>query len=112
MAKCKNCNHLTVEIEKCLGVEVPFNYCPKTLDNPDIEINRICNYYDPITNADRIRSMTDEELAEWLYNTCDFFESGTDDPRVSIWNLDTDEEEVIDDSYGDFLEWLRAERKR
>ena len=38
----------------------------------------MCNkkYFEPITNADRIRSMTDEELAELLRNyqcnTCDF----------------------------------------
>ena len=32
----------------------------------------MCNkkYFDPITNADRIRSMTDEKLAAWLGVYC------------------------------------------
>lgn len=37
---------------------------------PDDLAQRIANYKreHPITNADRIRSMTDEELAEWMAN--------------------------------------------
>ena len=38
----------------------------------------------PITNADRIRAMTDEELAEWLV-------------------------EVTEDNTPDWLDWLRQE---
>ena len=30
-----------------------------------------CEYAKPITNADRLRSMTDEELAEVIKNPCD-----------------------------------------
>lgn len=61
----------------------------------------------PQTNADRIRSMTDEELAEWITNMCDFERHG--EPYKSIYNLDTDNEEEIHDSYGDLLIWLKAE---
>lgn len=62
----------------------------------------------PQTNADRIRSMTDEELAEWLTNMTDDF--GEDEELYkSIYNLDTEKVEEIHDSYGDLLKWLRAE---
>ena len=61
----------------------------------------------PQTNADRIRSMTDEELAEWITNMCEFERHG--EPYKSIYNLDTDNEEEIHDSYGDLLRWLKAE---
>ena len=59
------------------------------------------------TNADRIRNMTDEELAEWITNMCEFERNG--EPYKSIYNLDTDNEEEIHDSYGDLLRWLKAE---
>lgn len=59
------------------------------------------------TNADRIRRMTDEELADWLHNMCDFEKD--EEPYKSIYNLDTEKEEEIHDSYGDLLNWLRSE---
>lgn len=61
------------------------------------------------TNADRIRSMSDEELADWLHNMCDFEKD--EEPYKSIYNLDTEQEEEIHDSYGDFLDWLQSEVK-
>ena len=59
------------------------------------------------TNADRIRNMTDEELAEWLTNMCNFEKD--EEPYKSIYNLDTEKEEEIHDSYGDLLKWLQSE---
>ena len=59
------------------------------------------------TNADRIRNMSDEELAEWLTNICDFEKD--EEPYKSIYNLDTEKEEEIHDSYGDLLKWLQSE---
>lgn len=48
-------------------------WCDKICDDPDIEIERDCIFYKSMTNGDRIRKMTDEELAkefglsiEWL----------------------------------------------
>lgn len=61
------------------------------------------------TNADRIRNMSDEELAEWLTNMCDFEKN--EEPYKSIYNLDTEQEEEIHDSYGDLLKWLQSEAK-
>ena len=62
---------------------------------------------DKQTNADRIRNMSDEELAEWLTNMCDIERHG--EPFKSIYNLGTEQEEEIHDSYGDLLNWLQSE---
>lgn len=59
------------------------------------------------TNADRIRNMSDEELAEWLTNMCNFKKD--EEPYKSIYNLETEKEEEIHDSYGDLLNWLQSE---
>ena len=59
------------------------------------------------TNADRIRNMSDEELAELITNMCDI--ERHEDPFKSIYNIDTDQEEEIHDSYGDLLKWLQSE---
>ena len=67
----------------------------------------IQNYETNHTNADRIRNMSDEELAEWLTNMCDFEKN--EEPYKSIYNLDTEQEEEIHDSYGDLLKWLQSE---
>lgn len=62
---------------------------------------------DKQTNADRIRNMSDEELAEWIRNMCDFEKD--EEPYKSIYNLDTEQEEEIHDSCGDLLKWLQSE---
>ena len=63
-----------------------------------------------MTNADRIRNMSDEELAEWLTNMCDI--ERHEEPYKSIYNLDTEKEEEIHDSYGDLLKWLQSEEEQ
>lgn len=63
------------------------------------------------TNGDRIRNMSDEELAEWLTNMTDDF--GDDEELYKfIYNLDTEKVEEIHDSYGDLLEWLQSEAEQ
>lgn len=62
------------------------------------------------TNADRIRDMSDEELAEWIHNMCEFEKD--EEPYRSIYNLDTEKEEEIHDSYGDLLKWLQSEAEQ
>ena len=59
------------------------------------------------TNAERIRNMTDEELAEWINNMCDF--ERNEEPYKSIYNLNTRTGEEIHDSYEDLLKWLQKE---
>lgn len=65
MAKCKNC----INFDRAITSDNEYicNWCEKIKDNPHEEIERECEYYESLTNADRIRSMTDEELAEFIY---------------------------------------------
>ena len=64
MAKCKNCKHLKYKDD---GRE-RYAWCPLIGDNPDLEFERFCGAFKKKTNADRIRSMTDEELRDFLYD--------------------------------------------
>lgn len=66
-----------------------------------------CRCDNRMTNADRVRNMSDEELAEWLTNMCDI--ERYEEPYKSIYNLDTGQEEEVHDSYGDLLNWLQSE---
>lgn len=68
MAKCKNCKHLGYLFD---GDEVGERvWCGNIADSPVLDMERDCEYYVPQTNADRIRSMTDEDLAEVLFGNC------------------------------------------
>lgn len=51
---CKNC------------VNLRNDWCEKAVDSPDPELERYRYYYKAATNADRIRAMSDEKLAELL----------------------------------------------
>ena len=51
---CKNCNNY-----RC-------DWCEKVVDSPDPNMPRTCQYFWGRTNADRIRAMSDEELAEFI----------------------------------------------
>ena len=65
MAKCKNCKNFEMAITS--DNEYVCNWCEKIKDNPYEEMERECEYYEAMSNADRIRSMTDEELEEYLW---------------------------------------------
>ena len=71
------------------------------------KVANIQNYETSRTNADRIRNMSDEELAEWLTNMCDI--ERHEEPYKSIYNLDTEQEEEIQDSDGDLRKGLQSE---
>ena len=49
---CKKCNNLVND------------WCEKMIDSPDPDMQRECQYFCEKTNADRVRAMSDEELAE------------------------------------------------
>lgn len=49
--KCRNCKHLDK------------GWCAHKIDSPDPELERECKDYMQATNADRIRAMSDEEMA-------------------------------------------------
>ena len=51
---CKKCNNLVND------------WCEKVIDSPDQDMQRDCRYFCEKTNADRIRSMTDYELKEFI----------------------------------------------
>ena len=51
---CKKCNNLVND------------WCEKLINKPNQNMQRDCQHFCEKTNADRIRSMTDEELAAWI----------------------------------------------
>ena len=59
--QCKKCRYLLKDKDG-------YNWCPnKTfVDDPDIDLIRNCEWYAAKTNADHIRSMTNDELARFL----------------------------------------------
>lgn len=56
--------------------------------------------YTPMTNADRIRAMTDEELAEWMAINTDCFYCKIKDKNICSLDEGTCTEE--------WLSWLKA----
>lgn len=57
-----------------------------------------------MSNADKIRTMTDEELAEWLHNIEPFEKD--EDYYISMAG-EGEQEIYIRDSYGDILKWMK-----
>ena len=53
MAKCLNCKRYDRKAKWCETID----------DSPDEDFERCCDVYEKMTNADRIRSMSDEDLA-------------------------------------------------
>ena len=99
MAKCKNCTNLynmSNENDEIVG-----KWCPKTNDSPDVESERECRHYKCMTQADRIRSMSDEELAE-------FIEQVSTDSMETI-SFGTKEYEEIWEHKETALQWLQSE---
>ena len=60
MPKCKNCKNIYNQSDE--NDVIVGKWCPKINDSPDIDMERDCEHYNSMTNADRIRSMSDEEL--------------------------------------------------
>ena len=57
MAKCNNCKNLET---KDNGFDA-YSWCEKINDCPHENIERNCEHYAPMTRADKIRSMTENE---------------------------------------------------
>ena len=53
---CKKCNNLVND------------WCEKVIDSPDQDMQRDCQHFREKTNADRIRAMSDFELAKAIEN--------------------------------------------
>lgn len=61
-----------------------------------------------MTNAEWIRSMSNEDLAIWLHNICSFVSLDEEEPYLSVLDNKGNDAE-IHDSFGDILHWLRKE---
>lgn len=64
MARCNNCKNLET---KDNGFDA-YSWCEKINDCPHEDIERDCEHYAPMTNADRIRSMTENEAIDKMKN--------------------------------------------
>ena len=77
------------------------HWCDMVADSPDENVERECCTYERMTNADRIRSFSDEELAEFIeqisIDSMDTFSFGTKDYE-EIW----EHKETA-------LQWLQSE---
>lgn len=73
MVKCNNCKNLET---KDNGFDA-YSWCEKINDCPHEDIERDCDHYVPMINADRIRSMTDEELLDFICSIETYDEGST-----------------------------------
>ena len=87
MAKCKNCTNLHE------------HWCEKIVDSPCEDTERECDQYKCMTQAERIRSMTDEELAKFLCKVKSDYQ----------W---MEHEFPSEEEYGEWEEWLQSEADR
>ena len=94
--KCKDCKVLTFVEE--YGEKYP--WCDMLDDCPNIEFERDCPKFERMSNADAIRNMSDEELAEFI--KC---------PRdMHLGDCRAEENETIPCSEC-ILQWLKSEVK-
>lgn len=98
MAKCKNCKNFFRSFEDVK----PFYWCEKIEDSPYGEMERECSYYKPKTNAERIRSMTDKELAKYLPMVSEFICQPTEE-CIKTYRGECEKTEEC------AMKWLRAE---
>ena len=67
---CKKCNNLVDD------------WCEKVIDSPDPDMQRDCQHFCEKTNAQKIRAMSDEELADMLWKTGRNYRAVCADPVV------------------------------
>ena len=82
---CKKCNNLVN------------GWCEKVIDSPDPDMQRDCQHFCEKTNADRIRSMTDDELNDLFH---DIYDAGEEDAVAYEWGQRTN-------SFEWTMEWLQ-----
>ena len=73
------------------------DWCEKVIDSPDPDMQRDCQHFREKTNADRIRSMTDDELNDLFH---DIYNAGVDDAVEYEWGHRTN-------SFEWTMEWLQ-----
>ena len=73
--KCKNCIHFDRQ-----------GWCEKAIDSPEPNREKGCYYFQQMTNADRIRQMSDEELADEVLRWFNWLNAVEwDDSRILEW---------------------------
>ena len=82
---CKKCNNLVND------------WCEKVVDSPDQDMQRDCQYFCEKTNAQKIRSMSDDELNELFH---EIYNAGVDDAFEYEWGHRTN-------SFEWTMEWLQ-----
>ena len=99
MIKCNTCRHLCKRRDEDGTL---YDWCGNILDSPDKDWERDCKYYQVATNADRIRAMSDEELAEFMaLNTDCYYCRAKDNDRCAS---------LATTPCGDiWLDWLKQE---
>ena len=68
--KKKKCNNLVND------------WCEKVIDSPDPDMQRDCQYFCEKTNAQKIRSMSDDELNELFH---EIYNAGVEDAVAYEW---------------------------
>ena len=107
MAKCKNCLKLFDCVEIRDGKDLEYKWCDVIDDCPDIECERSCLHFECMSNADRIRSMPDEELAEFFLKVnIAYAESCMTGKSDCVWEDYPTHDKGCKDCY---LEWLKSE---
>ena len=71
---CKKCNNLVND------------WCEKVIDSPDPDMQRDCQHFCEKTNAQKIRSMTDDELNDLFH---EIYDAGVDDASSYEWGKRT-----------------------
>ena len=82
---CKKCNNLVND------------WCEKVIDSPDQDMQRDCQYFCEKTNADKIRSMTDDELNDLFH---EIYDAGVEDAVSYEWGNRTN-------SFEWTMDWLQ-----
>ena len=82
---CKKCNNLVND------------WCEKVIDSPVPDVQRDCPHFREKTNADRIRSMSDDELNDLFY---EIYNAGVEDAVSYEWGQRTN-------SFEWTMEWLQ-----
>ena len=82
---CKKCKNLVND------------WCEKVIDSPDPDMQRDCQHFCEKTNAQKIRSMSDDELNELFH---DIYNAGVEDAVAYEWGQRTN-------SFEWTMEWLQ-----
>ena len=82
---CKKCKNLVND------------WCEKVIDSPDPDMQRDCQYFCEKTNAQKIRSMSDDELNELFH---EIYNAGAEDAVAYEWGQRTN-------SFERTMEWLK-----